>query len=117
MCFAKLPLSLIMPVSICLGFSLGIRLCEKRFDYLQGVVFTKNFWNFKAILNKNHFDVCLKQTCYEKFKQFSWIDKIAEVGLFFICSNSRKALTASMLIISAASEGNKTSPKMAKTII
>jgi len=46
---------------------------ERRFGYLQGVVFTKNFWNFKAIPNKNHFDVCLKQTCFEKFKRFLWI--------------------------------------------
>jgi hypothetical protein len=42
-----------------------MRLCEGKFGYLQGVVFTKNFWNFKAIPNKNHFDVCLKQTCSE----------------------------------------------------
>jgi hypothetical protein len=25
----------------------------------------KKNWNFKAIPNKNHFDVCLKQTCSE----------------------------------------------------
>jgi hypothetical protein len=36
--------------------SLGTRLCERE------VVFTMNYWNFKAI-KKNHFDVCLKQTC------------------------------------------------------
>jgi hypothetical protein len=42
---------------------------------------------------------------------------MAEIGLFFVCSNSRKALAASMLIIPAASEGNRTSPKMAKAII
>ena len=35
-------------------------------------LFTKNFWNFKAI-PKNHFDVCSKQTGFEKFKRFSWI--------------------------------------------
>ena len=70
MCFAGLPLNLIMPASVCLGFSLGTRLCERRFGYLQGVVFTMNFWNFKVILKKNHFDVCLKQTCSEKFKRF-----------------------------------------------
>jgi len=65
---------LIMPASVCLGFSLGTRLCEMRFGYLQGVVFTMNFWNFKVILKKkNHFDVCLKLTCSEKFKQFPWI--------------------------------------------
>jgi hypothetical protein len=38
--------------SVCLGFSLGTRLCEMRFGYLQGVVFTMNFWNFKVILKK-----------------------------------------------------------------
>jgi hypothetical protein len=43
--------------------------------------------------------------------------KIAEVGLFFTSSNSRKALAASMLIIPGASEGNRTNPKMAKAII
>jgi hypothetical protein len=59
-----------MPASVCLGFSLGTRLCEMRSGYLQGVVFKKNFWNFKVI-PKNHFDVCLKQTCFEKFKRFS----------------------------------------------
>jgi len=28
---------------------LGMRICERRFGYLQGVVFMQNFWNFKAI--------------------------------------------------------------------
>jgi hypothetical protein len=28
---------------------LGMRLCEGRFGYLQGVVFMQNFWNFKVI--------------------------------------------------------------------
>jgi len=59
--------------SVQFGFSLGMRLCGKRFGYLQGVVFMKNFWNFKVVPNKNHVDVCLKQTCFEKFKRFSWI--------------------------------------------
>jgi hypothetical protein len=62
--------SLIMSPSVQFGFSLGMRLCGRRFGYLQGVVFMKNFWNFKAI-PKNHFDVCSKQTCSEKFKRFS----------------------------------------------
>jgi hypothetical protein len=26
-----------------------MRICERRFGYLQGVVFMQNFWNFKAI--------------------------------------------------------------------
>ena len=72
MCFGELPLSLIMSLSVQFRFSLGMRLCGRRFIYLQGVLFMENFWNFKAIL-KNHFDVCSKQTCSEKFKQFSWI--------------------------------------------
>ena len=69
MCFGGLPPSLIMSQSIQFGFSFGMRL---RFGYLQGVVFMKNFWNFKAI-PKNHFDICSKQTYSEKFKRFSWI--------------------------------------------
>jgi hypothetical protein len=72
MCFAGLPPSLIMSSSVQFGFSLGMRLYGRRSDYLQGVVFKKNFWNFKAI-PKNHFDVCSKQTCSEKFKRFSWM--------------------------------------------
>jgi hypothetical protein len=59
-----------MSPSVQFGFSLGMRLCRKRSGDLQGVVFKKNFWNFKAI-PKNHFDVCSKQTCSEKFKRFS----------------------------------------------
>jgi hypothetical protein len=62
--FVRLPPNLIMSSSVQFGFSLGMRLCGRRFGYLQGVVFMKNFWNFKAIL-KNHFDVCSKQTCSE----------------------------------------------------
>jgi len=65
--FVRLPPSLIMSPSVQFGFSLGMRLCGRRFGYLQGVVFMENFWNFKAI-PKNHFDVCSKQTCSEKFK-------------------------------------------------
>jgi hypothetical protein len=72
MCFGGLPPNLIMSPSVQFGFSLGIRLCERKFGYLQGVVFMKNFWNFKVI-PKNHFDVYSKQTCFEKFKRFSWI--------------------------------------------
>jgi hypothetical protein len=66
------PPSLIMCLSVQFGIFLGMRLCGRRFGYLQGVVFMKKFWNFKAI-PKNHFDVCSKQTCSEKFKRFSWI--------------------------------------------
>jgi len=69
-----------MSPSVQFGFSLGMRLYGRRFGYLQRVVFTKNFWNFKAIPNKNHFDVCLKQTCSKKFKRFLWI------GLHKCCS-------------------------------
>jgi len=72
MCFAGLPPSLIMSPSVQFRFFLGMRLYERRSGYLQGIVFMKNFWNFKAI-PKNHFDVCSKQTCSEKFKRFSWI--------------------------------------------
>ena len=49
MCFGELPPSLIMSLSVQFGFSLGIRLCGRRFGYLQGVVFMQKFWNFKAI--------------------------------------------------------------------
>jgi hypothetical protein len=70
MCFGGLPHSLIMSPSVQFWFSLGMRLYGRRFGYLQRVVFTKNFWNFKVIL-KNDFDVCSKQTCSEKFKRFS----------------------------------------------
>ena len=73
MCFGELPHSLIMSPSVQFGFSLGMRLYGRRFDYLQGVDFMENFWNFKAIPNKNHFVVCSKQICSEKFKRFSWI--------------------------------------------
>jgi hypothetical protein len=59
-----------MSPSVQFGFSLEMRLCGRRFGYLQAVVFTENFWNFKAI-PKKHFDVCSKQTCSEKFKRFS----------------------------------------------
>jgi len=72
MCFGGLPPSLIMSPSVQFGFSLGMRLCGRRSGYLQGFVFTKNFWNFKAIQKKNHFDVCSTQT-FEKFQRFSWI--------------------------------------------
>jgi hypothetical protein len=72
MCFGGLPSSLIMSPSIQFGFSFGMRLCGRKFGYLQGVVFMKNFWNFKAI-PKIHFDVYSKQTCSEKFKRLSWI--------------------------------------------
>jgi len=51
MCFARLPTNLIMPASVCLGFFLGTRLRERRFGYLQGIVFMQNFWNFKIIPN------------------------------------------------------------------
>jgi hypothetical protein len=70
--FGGLPPSLIMSLSVQFGFFLGMRLCGRRFGYLQEVVFMKNFWNLKAI-SKNHFDVCSKQNCSEKFKRFSWI--------------------------------------------
>jgi len=43
MCFSGLPPSLIMSPSVQFGFFLGMRLCGKRSDYLQGVVFKKNF--------------------------------------------------------------------------
>jgi hypothetical protein len=43
MCFGGLPPSLIMPPSVQFGFFLGMRLCGRRFGYLQGVVFMKNF--------------------------------------------------------------------------
>jgi hypothetical protein len=49
--FVGLPPSLIMPPSVQFRFFLGMRLCERRFGYLQGVVFVDNFWNFKAIPN------------------------------------------------------------------
>jgi hypothetical protein len=52
MCFGGLPHSLIMSLSVQIGFSLGMRLYGRRFGYLQRVVFTKNFWNFKAIPKK-----------------------------------------------------------------
>ena len=42
---------------------LGMRLCERRFGYLQGAIFMQNFWNFKSYSrHRNHFDVCSKQT-------------------------------------------------------
>jgi hypothetical protein len=44
MCFGGLPHSLIMSLSVQIGFSLGMRLYGRRFGYLQRVVFTKNFW-------------------------------------------------------------------------
>jgi len=72
MCFGGLPHGLIMSPSVQFGFSLGMWLYGRRFGYLQRVVFTKNFWNFKVI-PKNHFDVYSKQTCSEKFKRLSWI--------------------------------------------
>ena len=68
MCFFIAP-SLILPPNVSFEFSLSIRLCERRFGYLQGVVFMENFWNLKAIQNiKNHFDIGLRKTCYEEIQ-------------------------------------------------
>jgi hypothetical protein len=53
LCIFWIALSLIMPPSVQFEFSLGIRLCKRRFVYLQGVVFMDNLWNFKAIPNTN----------------------------------------------------------------
>jgi len=50
MCFFIAP-TLIMPLSVQFKFSLGMRLCDKRFGYLQGFIFMENFWNFKIIPN------------------------------------------------------------------
>jgi len=44
-----------MSPSVQFGFSLGIRLCGRRFAYLQGVVFMENFWNFKDIPKEKSF--------------------------------------------------------------
>jgi hypothetical protein len=63
MCFAGLLLSLIMSLSVQFGFFLGMRLCGRRFSYLQEVVFVKNFWNFK-VFPKNHVDVCPKTSLF-----------------------------------------------------
>jgi hypothetical protein len=38
-CVFGLPPNLIMPPSVQFGFFLGMRLCERRFGYLKGVVF------------------------------------------------------------------------------
>jgi hypothetical protein len=46
-----------------------MRLCGRRFGYLQGVVFMKNF-RISKLFWKYHFDVCSKQTYAEKFKHF-----------------------------------------------
>ena len=54
--------------SVCLGFSLGTRLCEMRFGYLQGVVFTMNFWNFKVILEKKSFWCLFKTNLFWKIQ-------------------------------------------------
>jgi len=51
---------------------LGDEAMWKRIWLFTRSCFMENFWNFKAI-PKNHFDVCLKQTCSEKFKLFLWI--------------------------------------------
>jgi hypothetical protein len=40
-----------MPPSIKFRFSLRMRLCERKYGYLQGVILIENFWNFKGIPN------------------------------------------------------------------
>jgi len=43
MCFFYCPPTLIMPLSVQFKFSLGMRLCDTRFGYLQGFIFMENF--------------------------------------------------------------------------
>jgi hypothetical protein len=66
-----------------------MRLCGRRFGNLQVVFFMEKFWNFKAIL-KNHFDVCSKQTCSEKFKRFSWIVCMSVEKFYFAFGENMK---------------------------
>jgi len=79
MCFGGLPHSLIMSPSVQFGFSLGMRLHGRRFGYLQRVVCTKNFWNFKAIPKKSFW--CLfKTNLFWKIQailmdRFAWVLK------------------------------------------
>jgi len=47
---------------------LGMRLREGKFGYLQGVVLMQNFWNFKAIPDRNHFDIDSKHTHSEEIQ-------------------------------------------------
>jgi hypothetical protein len=36
-------------------------------------LFAQRTFGISKLFQKNHFDVCSKQTCFEKFKRFSWI--------------------------------------------
>jgi hypothetical protein len=68
-CIFGLPPSLIMPLSVQFGFSLGMRLCEGNSGYLQEVVFMQNFWNFKAILDTEIIStLVLNKLVLKKFK-------------------------------------------------
>ena len=52
---------------------LGMRICEGRFGYLQGVVFMQNFWNFKAIpLTEIILTSIQSRLILKKFKWFLW---------------------------------------------
>jgi len=49
-----------------------MRLCGRRFDYLQRVIFMENFWNFQNYSKyKNHLDISLKQTCSKEIQMIS----------------------------------------------
>jgi hypothetical protein len=55
MCFVKLPLSLIMSASICLGFPLGTRLCEKKIWLFTRSCFHKELLEFQSYSEQKSF--------------------------------------------------------------
>jgi hypothetical protein len=73
-----------MSPSFQFRFSLGMRLCRRRSGYLQGVVFIKIFWNFKAI-PKNWVMTCIINSIHvvSSIRLYSSVKFI-----FFSCSMS-----------------------------
>ena len=81
----RLPPSLIMPLSVQFGFSLVMRLHERRFGLFTRNCFHVEFLEFQSYSgHRNHFDISLKQTHSEEIQMIP-MDRFSEVmKTFFV---------------------------------